>query len=146
MDDDSTPSVNSALSVKVVILGYIAVGKTSLLNRYINNVFSVDTPSTQGASYSCKIFNIIEYNQNVKFDVWDTSGQEKYRSLNRLFYKDAKIGILVYDITSRESFDEMTSYWYNQIKEESPKDMSKNIISYNEIYILIYYSFRNSSK
>ncbi len=125
MEDESFPSVNSAISIKVVLLGYIAVGKTCLLNRYITNTYSSDPPSTQGASYSCKVISVDEYNKNVKFDIWDTSGQEKYRSLNKLFYRDSKIAILVYDITNKESFEELKTYWYSQVRNECPKDISK---------------------
>lgn len=123
VEESSFSSVNTALSVKVVVIGYVAVGKTCILNRYINNVFTSDPPSTNGASYSCKVLNFDEYNQNIKFDIWDTSGQERFRSLNKIFYRDAKIGILVYDITNKESFNELTSYWYNQIKDEAPEGL-----------------------
>lgn len=125
MDADRFPSVNAAIAVKVVLLGYVAVGKTCLLNRYIYNHFKSDPPSTQGASYSCKVIFYENYHQNIKFDIWDTSGQEKYRSLNKLFYRDAKIAILVYDITSNQSFQELKNYWYSEVKNECPENMSK---------------------
>ena len=53
----------------------------------------------------------------LMLELWDTAGQEKYRSINKLFYKDAQIVIFVYDITSKKSFDEIKSYWYEQVKE-----------------------------
>ena len=59
----------------------------------------------------------------------DTAGQEKYRSLTKIFYKDAAVAILVYDITRKESYDEIQKYWYNQIKEFAPKNISKYIIN-----------------
>ena len=58
----------------------------------------------------------------MNFEIWDTAGQEKYRSLSQLFYKDASIAILVFDITNEESFEEIKNYWYGQIKECSPRD------------------------
>ena len=69
---------------------------------------------------------------NVQFchstgKIWDTAGQEKYRSLTKIFYKDAGVAILVYDITRKESFDEIQNYWYNQIKDHAPKNISKLI-------------------
>ena len=64
-------------------------------------------------------------NQIVRFEIWDTAGQEKYRSLTQIFYKDSQIAILVYDITSEESFEEIEKYWYQQLKECAPKDISK---------------------
>ena len=67
-------------------------------------------------------------NQVVKFEIWDTAGQEKYRSLTQIFYKDASIAILVYDITNEESFEEIQNYWYDQIKESAPKNIGMYII------------------
>ena len=60
--------------------------------------------------------------KSIKFDIWDTAGQEKYRALTKIFYKDASIAILVYDITRKESYDELKNYWYTQIKDYAPKN------------------------
>ena len=79
--------------------------------------------STTGASYVGKSMSFDEYGgKSIKFDIWDTAGQEKYRALTKIFYKDASIAILVYDITRKESFDELKSYWHNQIKDYAPKN------------------------
>ena len=59
----------------------------------------------------------------MQFDLWDTAGQEKYRSISMIFYKDAKIAILVYDITRRETFEQIKEYWYKQVKESSTSDI-----------------------
>ena len=64
--------------------------------------------------------------KTIKFEIWDTAGQEKYRALTKIFYKDAAVAILVYDITRRKSFDEIKNYWYNQIKESGKANISKN--------------------
>ena len=58
-------------------------------------------------------------------EIWYTAGQEKYRALTSIFYKDAAIAILVYDITNEDSFKELQNYWYMQIKEGAPKDIGK---------------------
>ena len=50
----------------------------------------------------------------VKFQIWDTAGQEKYRSVNKLFYSDAQVALLVYDITRMETFNEIKDYWYHK--------------------------------
>ena len=63
--------------------------------------------------------------KSIKFEIWDTAGQEKYRSLTKIFYKDAGAAILVYDITRKESFEEIQKYWINQIKDFAPKNISK---------------------
>ena len=114
-----------AKNCKVVLLGESGVGKTSIISRFINDVFEEGLVTTTGASYAGKNMIFKDYqNQVVRFEIWDTAGQEKYRSLTQIFYKDASIAILVYDITSQESFDEIQNYWYEQIKESAPKDIS----------------------
>ena len=116
---------NEALQCKVVLIGESGVGKTSIINRYISNVFSTNLTATPGASFTTKTVFLKEYEQSIKFEIWDTAGQEKYRSLAKVFYKNAAICILVYDITRKESFDELKNYWINQIKANSSQNMSK---------------------
>ena len=115
----------TAIQCKVVLIGESGVGKTSIINRYISNTFSNVLTATPGASFTSKTLFLKEYNQSIKFEIWDTAGQEKYRSLTKIFYKDAGAAILVYDITRKESFDELQKYWLNQIKDFAPKDISK---------------------
>jgi len=57
--------------------------------------------------------------------VWDTAGQEKYRSMAKIFYKDANAVIFAFDITRRNSFEEIKNYWHQEIKENSSKNLSK---------------------
>ena len=118
MDDDN------AKSVKAVLLGESGVGKTCIIARFINNTFENNIMSTTGASYAGKTMAFEEFGGKcIKFEIWDTAGQEKYRALTKIFYKDAGVAILVYDITRKESFDELKDYWYNQIKECAPKNI-----------------------
>jgi small GTP-binding protein len=115
-----------AQTCKVVLLGESGVGKTCIIARFINNTFEDNLISTTGASYAGKTMTFDEYGgKSIKFEIWDTAGQEKYRSLTKIFYKDAGAAILVYDITRKESFDELQKYWLNQIKDFAPKDISK---------------------
>ena len=101
--------------IKIVFLGNRNVGKTSLIYKYINNVFIEDTLQTCNAQKNTKSINI---NGDIYvLDIWDTAGQEKYRALGKLYVKNTKIAILVYDITDQKSF-EGVEYWYNFIKEE----------------------------
>ena len=111
---------------KVVLLGESCVGKTCIIARFINNTFEENLISTTGASYAGKTMTFDEYEgKSIKFEIWDTAGQEKYRSLTKIFYKDAGAAILVYDITRKESFEEIQKYWINQIKDFAPKNISK---------------------
>ena len=75
--------------------------------------------------------------KNLKFEIWDTAGQEKYRALNKLFYQDAGVAILVYDVTNSQSFEEIRNYWYNQIKEFGLKDISKKLYYFKFYFFLI---------
>ncbi len=109
---------------KVVLLGDSGVGKTCIISRYISGAFDQNSPSTNGASYASKILTFEQLNKTISLDIWDTAGQEKYKSLTKFFYKDAAVAILVYDITQKESFDNIKGYWLEQLKEFG----SKNII------------------
>ena len=109
---------------KIVLLGESGVGKTCIISRFINNTFEEGLMSTNGASYASKISTFPEYeNRTIKFEIWDTAGQEKYRALNQIFYKDASICILVYDVTSMISFKALQDYWCQQVKEQAPKNV-----------------------
>ena len=111
-------------SVKAVLLGESGVGKTCIIARFINNTFENNIMSTTGASYAGKTMAFEEFGgQCIKFEIWDTAGQEKYRSLTKIFYKDAAVAILVYDITRKESYEELKNYWYNQLRECSPSNI-----------------------
>ena len=109
---------------KVVLLGESGVGKTCIISRFINNTFQEGLMSSNGASYASKSATFPEYgNKTIKLEIWDTAGQEKYRSLNQIFYKDASICILVYDITNIKSFNALREYWIKEIKEACPKQI-----------------------
>ena len=107
---------------KVVLLGEAGVGKTSIISRFIKGTFEESLMSTNGASYVCRNLTFPEYqNKTIRFEVWDTAGQEQYRALNKIFYKDAAICILVYDITSIKSFNALKEYWIQEISNSAPK-------------------------
>jgi small GTP-binding protein len=119
---------------KVILVGEAGVGKTCIIVRFINNEYYEGAPSTTGANYASKVLEFKEYNKSLQYEIWDTAGEERYRSLAKIFYKDAAIAILVYDITNRKSFEEIKNYWHEQIKESSSKNISK-IILFKYIYI-----------
>lgn len=92
--------------VKVVLIGESGTGKTSIITRLKSNDFNQKVESTMCSSMFRKSVDIPNYGP-LMLELWDTAGQEKYRSINKLFYKDAQIVIFVYDITSKKSFDEI---------------------------------------
>ena len=124
-------SENAALQCKIVLIGESGVGKTSIINRYISDTFSPVLTATPGASFATKTVFLKEYNQSIKFEIWDTAGQEKFRSLAKVFYKNAAICILVYEITRRASFDELKKFWIEEIRSNASKNISKK---YNFIF------------
>ena len=109
--------MSKAETVKVVLIGESGVGKTSIIARFINDTFDPNCVTSLGASYISKNLTFPEHQKTIKFDIWDTAGQEKYRSLAKVFYKDAMMIIFVYDITNKNSFDEIKNFWYKQIKD-----------------------------
>ena len=106
-------------SFKVVLVGESGVGKTSIITQFIDQTFQEDQQSTTGGTFSTK--SVKCDGKTLKFEIWDTAGQERYRSLTKMFYKDANAAVLVYDITRKESFEELENYWAGQIRESSPE-------------------------
>ena len=111
---------------KLVLLGESGVGKTSIIKRYIKDEFDDEQIATKCASFETKIIKLDEFNEKyIKLNIWDTAGQEKYRALSKIFYKEASAAILVYDTTNQKSFEEIKDYWYNQVKECSQENTNK---------------------
>jgi small GTP-binding protein len=108
---------------KIVLLGDSGVGKTCIISRFISGQFDANVNSTNGASYASKKIEYPHLKKTLVLDIWDTAGQEKYKSLTKFFYKDAQMIILVYDITRRESFDNLKNYWYKEIQEYGEKNL-----------------------
>ena len=100
--------------IKVILLGNSGVGKTSIINRYVNNVYNSNCETTLGSTYSTR--EVIKDNVVYKLNLWDTTGQEKYHSITNLFIKGSSIVILVYSIDLLSSFEGL-NYWHNSIKE-----------------------------
>ena len=105
---------DDVVEIKMILLGETAVGKTSIISRYVENKFSSDLMSSTSMTYVQK--NIVIDKQKIQLNIWDTVGQERYRSLSKLFFKDTKIVVLVYSITNKQSFENLT-YWLNLYKE-----------------------------
>ena len=101
--------------IKVVLIGDSGVGKSSIISQYINHKFDPSCEASTNSEFSTKIVDYPEHNISLKFNIWDTMGQEKYRSLTKIFYKNADVVILVYDVTCEESFDSIKNYWYNEV-------------------------------
>ncbi len=103
-------------AVKVVLLGESGVGKTCIITQFTEHRFEQSVLSSLSAQFVSKTIEYLDFGKAIKFDIWDTVGQERFRSMAKIFYKDAKVIILVYDITSQKSFDALQNFWYNEIK------------------------------
>ena len=123
---------NELKTYKVVLIGESGVGKTCITSYFVNEKFNGDEIPTTAAVFTSKTISFKESNNCIKFDIWDTAGQETYRSLAKLFYKDSNAAILVYDVTNKKSFEEIQKYWYYQIKENSPK--ADKLLIFNIIF------------
>jgi len=102
-------------SIKIILIGNSGVGKTAIINRFELDKFSKDTQSTISSSFIIKPIDID--GKKLILNIWDTAGQEKFRSLNKLFIKNSKIIIFVYDVTVRQSFDQL-NFWYELVNDE----------------------------
>ena len=97
---------------KYIIIGDTAVGKSCLLLRFTQDEFRPDHDLTIGAEFGGKIIEV--QNTRLYLQIWDTAGQENYRSLTRSYYRGAAIAMIVYDVTRRDSFDHVKQ-WINEV-------------------------------
>ena len=105
--------------IKLILLGDAGVGKSSIIERYYNNKFDQNMVSTDDSNFIEKELTI--RGKTIILELWDTAGQEQYRSITQIFVKNSKIIILVYDVTSKMSFESL-NYWYDFInKKLGPK-------------------------
>ena len=107
------------IDLKIILLGDSAVGKT-IIGRYINNTFKENYSCTIQAEKKMKIINEDE-NTSLRLNIWDTMGQEKYKSVTRQYYHDSDGAFIVFDLTSRESFDNIKN-WINDLKSYGSED------------------------
>ena len=133
-NDDSEPKVRMSKSVeekekerqyeiKIVLLGDPAVGKSSLVQRFCVGKFEDKYKITIGGAYLQKEVKL-KNGDILKLHIWDTGGQEKFRSMASLYYKDAVAAILVYDVSNPETLESL-DYWINELNNNAD---NKNII------------------
>ena len=114
-----SPSDNY-INFKLILIGDAGVGKSSILNREIKDNFDESYKVTIGFEFLliyCKVNEL-----NIKFQIWDTCGQEKYRSLVQSFYHNTSLAIIIYDISKRESFDNLGN-WLKDLKQHTEKGL-----------------------
>ncbi|KAJ6716740.1 RAB FAMILY [Salix koriyanagi] len=106
--------------LKVIILGDSGVGKTSLMNQYVNRKFSNQYKATIGADFLTKE---VQFEDRLfTLQIWDTAGQERFQSLGVAFYRGADCCVLVYDVNSMKSFDNLNNWREEFLIQASPSD------------------------
>ena len=114
------------LSFKIIVIGDCNVGKSCLTNKAVNNIFSESYLITVGLEFFS--FNVKINDKVVKLQIWDTCGQEIYRSLITNFYRSTALAIICYSVTDRKSFEE-TEIWLKQVKSNSDPDCKVFLIA-----------------
>jgi small GTP-binding protein len=124
-DDEEGESYNQSnydytYSVKFIIVGDSSVGKSNILLRFSRNTFDPGHQATLGIEFANKhlIYNNIDY----LIQIWDTAGQEHFRSVTRAYYKASAVAMVVYDITKKESFEHIQT-WLKDCQELTPKSV-----------------------
>eukprot|EP01129_Flabellula_baltica_P009858 TRINITY_DN40_c0_g2_i1.p1 TRINITY_DN40_c0_g2~~TRINITY_DN40_c0_g2_i1.p1 ORF type:complete len:203 (+),score=42.81 TRINITY_DN40_c0_g2_i1:112-720(+) len=115
--------------LKLIVLGESGVGKTSLLLRYVDNKFTLATKSTIGADFLTKEIEVDD--QAVNLQIWDTAGQERFQGLGTTFYRGSDGAIFVFDVTRKETFDELEAWreaFLIQINQEGNDDYPMLVI------------------
>jgi len=103
------------IDIKLILLGDISVGKSSIIGRYIDNSFSDDYQCTLQVEMKTKIIDI-DLDTKVKMNIWDTVGQEKFRNLTKQYYRNCQGAIIVFDLTRKDSFDGVQK-WIDDLED-----------------------------
>ena len=103
------------------------MGKTSICHQFVNSKFGKEYETTIGVSFLSKILNFNNGEDSVKIMIWDTAGQEKYKSLAQMYYKDANAALIVYDITNKDSFNAV-EFWVKELDSNIGSIVLKYII------------------
>ena len=109
--EDDVP-VEDLMKLKLIVVGNQGTGKSCILNRFVNETFEENYQATIGLDFQSK--NVTIHDQDVRLILYDTAGQEKFRSLIPMYIREAQIILLIYDITDRESFDSMPK-WIQEV-------------------------------
>ena len=110
---------------KLILIGSSGVGKSSILQRYIQKIFNAEYTCTIGVDFFMKTINIRD--KSIKLQLWDTAGTEKFKSITTGYYRGANAAFVVFDLTSKSSFDSVSEWIENYYKYSNP-DSEKHVI------------------
>ena len=125
IEEETSPEIKEDFKLKIVIIGDSGVGKTNLLKRFVSNTFDQSSKATVGVEFMSKTYKINK--QIFKIELWDTAGQERYKSITAVYYKGAKGALIVYDITTKSSFENIDK-WLGEIRDKTSDDIKLMII------------------
>lgn len=112
---------NRFAQFKLVLLGESAVGKSSIVLRFVKDQFDSYRESTIGAAFLTQTISLDE-TTTVKFEIWDTAGQERYKSLAPMYYRNANCAVVVYDITQASSLDKAKA-WVKELQRQANENI-----------------------
>lgn len=110
---------------KIVLLGDSYVGKSAMITRYFKDSFSLESKNTVGVEFHSK--NIIYKEKKIKAQIWDTSGQERYKAITSSYFKGAKGAIIVYDVTRKETLKNVED-WHHLLKQSNSETMTVMLV------------------
>lgn len=114
---DKISKKKNTIEIKIILLGDASVGKSSIIGRYMNNSFKEDYQCTLLIEMSTRLIDI-DLDTRVKMDIWDTVGQEKFRTLTTQYYRNCQGAIIVFDLTKKDTFDGLQS-WIDKLEENN---------------------------
>ncbi|KAF2454274.1 ras family-domain-containing protein [Lineolata rhizophorae] len=121
MQQGGRPGGSRFAQFKLVLLGESAVGKVSLVLRFVKDQFDDYRESTIGAAFLTQTIALDE-STTVKFEIWDTAGQERYKSLAPMYYRNANCAVVVYDITQASSLDKAKA-WVKELQRQANENI-----------------------
>ena len=131
--------------IKITFIGNQGVGKTCIISRYIYNEFPENPNNIVVANYLEK--KIQKNNVNIKLDIWNSIGNEKFQDFGKYFYEDSNIICFVYDITDFESFNNIKNVWYPQFQQNGDKNAIIGIVgNKSDLYEIEIFELENEAK
>lgn len=106
---------------KLILIGDVCVGKSSIMRRYIENSFTKDYRANIGVEFKVKSL-VLDSKTGADLQIWDTAGQERYKTITKQYYKGSNGILLVYDITDRKTFSNL-NFWIDDIKMDGPENL-----------------------
>jgi len=116
MSDPAAGSVDKSVQVKLVLLGEAAVGKSSVVLRFVSNEFQPNKEPTIGAAFltqKCRLEDRV-----LRYEIWDTAGQERFHSLAPMYYRNAQAAVVVYEVTKASSLEKAKS-WVKELQRQA---------------------------